>query len=249
MPQALLPEGAAGGAAVVAGWYGKLASLGDFASRRLSPQFVARWDPWLQQVMAASRVHLGSAWLDSYLSSPLWRFVEWPPCAEMPLHVGVLMPSVDKVGRYFPLCIAAALPAPPASEGDWRALSDWCERIEAAALATLDLARSAQQFDDALLALPAPLPRSPAPLPPAMLLDALQGAPGQVLQGLVAHDALGSMLAGAAAVSLARSAAGASLWWAHCADPVPLLACAGLPDAELFTAMLQRRAPDGGEGA
>jgi hypothetical protein len=32
--------------AAPAGWYGKLACLGDFASRRLSREFIERWDGW-----------------------------------------------------------------------------------------------------------------------------------------------------------------------------------------------------------
>ena len=35
-------------AAAAAGWYGKLPGLGDFAMRRLPPNFVERWDAWLQ---------------------------------------------------------------------------------------------------------------------------------------------------------------------------------------------------------
>jgi hypothetical protein len=81
----------------VPGWYGKIASLGDFASRRLSPDFISRWDGWLQQVMSASRGHLGEAWLNAYLTSPVWRFILFPGVCGESSWVGVFMPSVDKV--------------------------------------------------------------------------------------------------------------------------------------------------------
>ena len=51
----------------VAGWWGKIAGLGDFASRRLPVDFVSRWDGWLQQVIAGSRERLGPSWLEAYL--------------------------------------------------------------------------------------------------------------------------------------------------------------------------------------
>lgn len=221
---------------VVAGWYGKIAGLGDFASRRLSPQFVARWDAWAQRVVAASRARLGGGWLDAYLSCPVWRFVEWPgdPAdAAAPLHVGALMPSVDKVGRYFPLCIAAPLPAPPAQAADWQAVSDWLDRVETVALHTLDTRRSAQQFDDALVALPL---LAPAPDPAAQrLLDGLRGS-GVCLLPQGASPAM--LLSGAAGLALARAAAGRTLWWTG-STPSTLIACPGLPDDETFTAMLR----------
>jgi type VI secretion system protein ImpM len=39
----------------VPGWFGKLPSLGDFASRRLPDAFVSRWDRWLQGGLARAR--------------------------------------------------------------------------------------------------------------------------------------------------------------------------------------------------
>ena len=40
-------------AAAAAGWYGKLPGLGDFAMRRLPPEFVSHWDAWLQSGLHA----------------------------------------------------------------------------------------------------------------------------------------------------------------------------------------------------
>lgn len=222
-----------------AGWYGKIASLGDFASRRLSPDFVARWDSWLQMVISASRAGLGSAWLDAYLTGPVWRFIEWPHSETEPLHAGVLMSSVDRVGRYFPLCVAAPLPSPPASDDDWRSLVEWCDRVEAAALATLDIGYGPDQFDDALRALAAPVSRPTSGPPAALLLERLRGAVGQGAPEAVPTDAMAPLLLRTAALSLAHSVAGASLWWTRGPGRPALLACPALPDAACFTAMLQ----------
>jgi len=220
------------------GWYGKLASLGDFASRRLPSEFIARWDAWLQQMIAASRARLGADWLNTYLTSPVWRFVEWPATPGEALQVGVLMPSVDKVGRYFPLCVAAPLRSLPAREVEWQALFGWLDRIEAAALATLDTRVSAQQFDFALLALPPPRLQRPSCIT-ATVRDRLHAALGSAVQGVHGSDGLAGLLIDLAALSLTRSAVGASLWWTSDGGTVPLFACPGLPDSDCFTAMLR----------
>jgi type VI secretion system protein ImpM len=83
-----------------------------------------RLDLWIQDgILAMQRIH-GAQWLAHYLVAPLWSFVipagMW---AELGL-VGVLIPSVDKVGRYFPFVLVHPLPEaarladslPPASQ-------------------------------------------------------------------------------------------------------------------------------------
>jgi type VI secretion system protein ImpM len=92
------------------GFYGKLPSHGDFLRRRVADAFVGVWDGWLQECIAASRGALGERWLDVYLTSPAWRFAcAAGACGPAPV-VGVMVPSVDRVGRYFPLTIVAQLP-------------------------------------------------------------------------------------------------------------------------------------------
>jgi len=93
----------------VQGFYGKLPALGDFVRRELPQGFIDPWDDWLQQSIAASKSDLGEAWLRTYLNSPIWRFVLLPGVCGESGWAGILMPSVDKVGRYFPLTIASAV--------------------------------------------------------------------------------------------------------------------------------------------
>jgi type VI secretion system protein ImpM len=95
---------------VEVGFYGKLPSHGDFLRRRVSDAFIGVWDGWLQECIAASRATLGDRWLDVYLTSPAWRFgCAAGTCGPLPI-VGLMVPSVDRVGRYFPLTIVAELP-------------------------------------------------------------------------------------------------------------------------------------------
>ncbi len=95
--------------ALAVGFYGKLPELGDFVQRALRSDFISVWDQWAQQCLDTSRAALGDEWLDAYLTSPLWRFALPSGLAGPHCYAGVMVPSVDSVGRYFPLTIAAAL--------------------------------------------------------------------------------------------------------------------------------------------
>ena len=89
-----------------AGWFGKLAFLGDFASRRLSAEWVQSCDQWLSGCMESAARQLGSGFLPAYLHAPVWRFACGPGVMDEQWWFGVLMASCDKVGRYFPIVVA-----------------------------------------------------------------------------------------------------------------------------------------------
>jgi type VI secretion system protein ImpM len=91
------------------GFFGKLPCNGDFLERRVPRAFLEVWDPWLQQCVHASRQVLQETWLPSYLISPLWRFVLSESVCGSGAYAGVLAPSVDRVGRYFPLTIVTQI--------------------------------------------------------------------------------------------------------------------------------------------
>ncbi len=134
----------------VPGFYGKLPVLGDFVSRRLTREFINDWDEWLQMAIACSKEQLGKLWLDYYLSSPVWRFVISPGVCGTQACVGVVMASVDRVGRYFPFTIALAI-------GDIQEVSltsnsviHWFDEIEALALTALEKDLSIHEIDGLL---------------------------------------------------------------------------------------------------
>lgn len=93
------------------GWYGKLPASGDFVTRRLPAAFIERWDAWLNTMLTGSRERFGAGWRDAFLSAPAWRFVLAPGVIGVQGWAGLVVPSVDSVGRYFPLTVAAQLPA------------------------------------------------------------------------------------------------------------------------------------------
>jgi len=92
------------------GFFGKLPTLGDFVSRRLPREFIEPWDTWLQASLRASQERLADEWLNVFLVSPIWRFAISPGICGENAWLGVMMPSVDRVGRYYPLTLAAAIP-------------------------------------------------------------------------------------------------------------------------------------------
>ena len=96
------------------GLYGKLPSHGDFLRRRVADDFVTAWDAWLQASVIASRDVLADRWTDVYLTSPAWRFACGAGACGVAPVMGVMVPSVDRVGRHFPLTIVAELDIRPA---------------------------------------------------------------------------------------------------------------------------------------
>lgn len=112
--------------------FGKLPSKRDFVSYNMPRPFLDHWEEWLQASVAASRHTLGNRWQEIFLSVPVWHFWLGPRVYGTAV-TGALMPSVDGVGRYFPLSVCACEPsgmylAPPPSPG----LDQWhrdCERF------------------------------------------------------------------------------------------------------------------------
>ena len=106
------------------GFYGKIPSLGDFVTRSLPRDQIGVVDEWMQEGLFALR-SISESWLDSYLVSPVWQFVLPAGMWSAAPLCGLLMPSVDRVGRYFPFFTCAPMSA--LANGDagtlWRRMS------------------------------------------------------------------------------------------------------------------------------
>lgn len=225
----LLPDDFLSSDAGAAGWYGKIPALGDFASRRLPTEFTQRWDAWLARAIESSQAVLGSGWLDTYLSGPVWRFALSPGIIDTRFWFGVLMPSVDRVGRYFPLTIAtpsALPPSPPLAT-----LEQWYERAAVAALECLTAGATVERLESTLAGL-GPLTFYPS--------DASIMSGEGVLARLPAAHGLEHAFAHAATPLLLREFRGTSYWWARfegAAAPA-VVVHRGLPDAATFVRLL-----------
>ena len=128
------------------GWFGKLPGMGDFAHRRLPEAFRECWDGWLHDGLMRLRERHDD-WVARYLEAPLWCFELGRGVAGDGLWIGVLMPSVDGVGRYFPFTVAIAFDDAPPPMLRWWALAS------RAALEGLENDLDALRFDALLLGL------------------------------------------------------------------------------------------------
>lgn len=212
------------------GWYGKLPSLGDFASRRLEASFIDPWDAWLASGLLALREAEPEAWLDAYLSSPSWRFLLMPGvlpgAAGTSGWAGVLMPSVDRVGRYFPLTVVLPLGEALSHSAQVTALWGWLARLDELARDALHDDWSADRLEDELARMALP-DVDPAP-------DAAAEPPTGV--GILVECAAGTDAAtqiGTETQRLWAPRAAGRAWWQARPDDAParLLLSRGLPAA------------------
>ncbi len=219
----------------VPGFYGKFPELGDFVNRRIPKSFLEPWDFWLQGVVAASKEELGDDWLDYYLTSPIWRFILTSTVCSESSWGGVIMPSVDRVGRYFPLTLAVKFtdvfyPTSLISRAD-----DWFAEAESVALMALDSSKfDLEEFDSRVVGLGLPeLTLSSIEISSsfgfgtAWQIPLSQGKPDNELNILL-HQTLTSRLGNY------------SCWWGVGSDRVEssLLITEGLPNSGQFSAML-----------
>ena len=94
--------------------------------------------------------------MPAYLNTPIWRFVLGPGlCGPVPT-LGVLMPSVDRVGRYFPLVIAAQLPGCLSPGSMFQTARPWFDAAEQLILQSLEDDLDLAAFDADVMAIGVP---------------------------------------------------------------------------------------------
>ena len=227
-PPAAAPDSAA------PGLFGKVPSRGDFVSRRLGGALHGALDQWLSRAIVASRRQLGEAWLPAYLVAPVWRFVLGRDTMGPHAVAGVLMPSVDRVGRYFPLVLAAEMPGLADPWRLFRRAGPWFDAAEARARACLSDDFDFDAFEAGLAALGLPEP----PHRPAS-----DGA--EVPRRFALGDEMEAVRAYADVLeaAMAGSRRSFTLWWTTGSETVApsLLMHRGAPAPEQFAAFLDGR--------
>lgn len=227
------------------GFFGKLPSHGDFLRRRVSDGFVGVWDGWLQECLTASRSALGDRWLDVYLTSPVWRFAcSAGTCGPAPV-IGVMAPSVDRVGRYFPLTLVAELPGQtPSLLATVLRAEPFFEGAERLVIETLESERiDFDSFDERLLRLGQDLESvrtAPAVVLDAAAWDVLDNAADGWQIPIESPAELGSAFNQLLAQRLGEVYEPLVLWWTDGSSIVPpsCLVVKGLPHPDTFTALL-----------
>lgn len=199
------------------GAFGKLPALGDFLRMDLPQGFIDPWDRWLQEGMLAARGALGDRWQDCYFSAPLWRFALSPGLAGASAMLGVMMMSVDRVSRQFPLTLAS-----PVADGAPVLLQHFVSagvygELEGLALDALEDGMTRDILAQRLAGMT--LPAAPA-LP---MVQSAQG--GLVLRGSAAHGLMPEL----AAMQAGQRFRKPSVWAAELDDGFRLMVCEGLP--------------------
>ena len=152
----------------VLGLFGKLPWEGDFIQLGLPGRFVRPWDAWLSNALATSRDTLGAGWADAYLLSPPWHFLIEPGIIGNSGWTGVLVSSIDRVQRYFPLTLALELPGEEADFPRPLDLKPLLAMLETAALDLIAtqqpveamLTQTGRQTEEAIAAIAASRPRT-----------------------------------------------------------------------------------------
>ncbi len=214
------------------GLYGKLPGHGDFVARNLPNNIVQIWDGWLQAFIGSSQERLGQEWLNVYLTSPIWRFGFSAGVLDEQQWLGILLPSVDKVGRYFPFSVLVPVP------GDLSLLdilceqAEWLNPVEEALLHALD---EGQQVDELLARI------GPMVLPTYLRRQWFnQGYQAGPIQAPCVDVQMNSAVTGLLEGLLATSFSSHSIWTTQGSDRID--ACVaiapGLPAVSSGTALL-----------
>lgn len=227
-----------------AGLFGKLPAKRDFIAANAPRRFLEVWEPWIQAGVATSKQLLGAKWADTYNRAPIWRY--WLGadfCGEA--TIGAFMPSIDGVGRLFPLALFAsdeALPPPELEPND-----AWCEAAETILLDALDPAMTLEAVTDRVVSMP------------ALTLQAPPSEVGGIRElpdgGIVVRDVdrqIALAFLAARRFGHRRAFASQSFWWTIGGEGFPplTLSYVGLPPTVRFVEMLtgvfaegQRRVP------
>src|SRR5277367_6382623 len=152
--------------------YGKLPTKRDFIAMGATRDFLDQWEPWLQSCVSASQATLTDQWQKAFLRAPIWRFWLGADLCGV-ATIGAFMPSLDKVGRYFPLTLfacadqGATIPPPEIDAQD-----NWFEAAEDFLISTLDQAKTFEAAMVDLNELATPLQTELAhKLPPDIFLE------------------------------------------------------------------------------
>jgi type VI secretion system protein ImpM len=224
--------------------YGKIPTLGDFIHRGLSQRQIDVWDEWLQDCMVESRHRLGEGWLDFYLEAPVWYFALGSGNLDQQSWIGVMIPSVDRVGRYFPFAVMRPFTGGTPLDA-MRLARDWFSKAETLTLDCLEEGFDAGGLESRLAALPEERSTTAA-LSSAALASEPDSAGRLYLLGQA--PSTNNVLSTIADDCLLQLHPTYSVWWTAGSSAVEasLLITSGLPASAAFSSMLDGRFADGG---
>lgn len=137
-------------------WFGKLPAYGDFIGRRMAHSFQGEWDYWVRSGLDQLRSDEPDQWVERYTLSPLWNFMCSSSFSGQSI-CGVIAPSMDRVGRFFPISVIAIADGAGESFVDDTVLLDFFAGASAAVIDARRLTMGAEDFEQRLVALPWPM--------------------------------------------------------------------------------------------
>lgn len=141
-------------------WYGKLPSAADFVGRRMPHVIESEWDTWIRSGMDKLRHDGGHKWHERFVQCPVWFFI--CPLQTGKLAAGAIAPSIDRVGRYYPITVMALGP----QNGGAFARDPQVSLFFSSLLSLIQDARriplSPEQLDERIVNIPSPF-SSPSP--------------------------------------------------------------------------------------
>jgi type VI secretion system protein ImpM len=191
--------------------YGKLPAAGDFLVRGLQRDVQQAIDDWLACGMLALQ-QAADDWLERYLVAPVWTFVAPAGRLSAEAVAGALMPSVDRVGRYFPLIVLRPLDG-PATADQAQALCGELQRVAAVLPGALHETLGAEA-----------------------LLERVDECSERRHRPDLAAAPVAGAIGNARLLAPYRAAGDVSVWWSLAAPPAPMryLTHRGRVDTELF---------------
>lgn len=216
------------------GLFGKLPAKRDFIAILAPRAFLDVWEPWMQGGLSASRQALTERWAEVFCTAPIWRFWLGAGICQRTV-LGAFMPSMDGLGRYYPLTIfgyadpGAAIPPPELGSQD-----AWFDAAEALLLSTLEKDVSFDTLTGRLDGFEPPQQQLMAELPPPFVRTREEAI------ATLVNDGNFDVFSGLRTAGHESTYAAASFWWTLGGkDYRPLaLTCKGMPDPFLFTTIL-----------
>ena len=206
-------------------------SVGDFFRLGVAPAFVQPWDTWIQRSMLAAAQALGPTWDAHYMSAPIWRFCLSPGLTGPQQMLGVLMPSVDRVGRRFPLTLVAAVPGEgSAILSHFRATGIY-QQLEDLALAALEDDMTRDRLATELTCIASPLQHSAVSVQ-------VSGTTMVLKLGEEADSLLPDLTTGL----MAQRYRAPSIWSTEIGGVPRMMVCEGLPDGASVRALFDMHA-------
>jgi type VI secretion system protein ImpM len=185
----------------------------------------------------------GNAWPEKFVNAPLWFFVA-PAAVTGTAVIGALAPSMDRVGRYYPLTVmATASHANSLLAGDER-LREFLAGARAAIVEARRLTLSAEELDQRINHLPNPFEAGEAMARAPSLIDVILSDLSEASSAHQSPDTRVQLPVGEWRHRVSRSSE-QSLWWT---TPTPRLGYQeqlhhGVLDRSLFVQLFMKQPP------